>query len=104
MLVFDTLMYSEKLQAVGVTKEQAKVQAEALKEAFETHMATKQDLKELELRLNAELQLVKQEVKQVELRLSAEIALVKAEVNLLKWMTGLVLGGIIALIVKTFFA
>ena len=49
--IFDTLGYFEKLKAVGVPEEQAKVQAGALRELIEDKLATKQDLKELEYRL-----------------------------------------------------
>ncbi len=62
---FDTLGYFEKLKAAGFTEEQAKVQAEMLREhaeaqnaavqkildSREKELATKTDLKELELRL-----------------------------------------------------
>lgn len=55
MLVFDTLGYSEKLQNVGFTPQQAKVQAETIREILDTNLATKQDLKEMELILRREL-------------------------------------------------
>lgn len=50
-LIFDTLRYANKLIEVGFTKEQAEVQAETLAEIIDERLATKQDLKELELRL-----------------------------------------------------
>ncbi len=53
--IFDTLGYFEKLKAVGVPEEQAKVQAGALRELIEDKLATKQDLKELEYRLTIRL-------------------------------------------------
>jgi lipid II:glycine glycyltransferase (peptidoglycan interpeptide bridge formation enzyme) len=37
-------------------------------------------------------------------RLDKELAVVKAQIELLKWMNGLVIAGVIALIIKTFFA
>ena len=52
---FDTLGYFEKLKAVGVPEEQAKVQTEALREIIEDRLATKQDLRELEARLDIKL-------------------------------------------------
>ena len=54
---FDTLMYAKKLKAAGFTEEQAEVQAEALSDIIEERLATKQDLKELELRLKHDLTL-----------------------------------------------
>ncbi len=49
--VFDTLKYFDKLKAAGFTEEQAKVHAETLRELVDSTLATKRDLKELELRL-----------------------------------------------------
>ena len=37
-------------------------------------------------------------------RLDKELAVVKAQIDLLKWMNGIVIAGVLALIVKTFFA
>jgi hypothetical protein len=60
---------------------QAEAISEAFKEAQQTNLgvlATKADLKELELRINAQL-------------------------LLLKWMMGFILAGIVSLILKAFF-
>jgi len=54
---FNTLAYAKKLKAAGFTDEQAEIQAEALSEIIEERLATKQDLKELELRLKHDLTL-----------------------------------------------
>ena len=54
---FDTLAYAKKLKAAGFTETQAEVQAEALSQIIEERLATKQDLKELELRLKHDLTL-----------------------------------------------
>ena len=37
-------------------------------------------------------------------RLDKELAVVKAQIDPLKWMNGLVIAGVLALIIKTFFA
>jgi hypothetical protein len=37
-------------------------------------------------------------------RLDKELAVVKAQIELLKWMSGIVIAGVLALIIKTFFA
>lgn len=49
--IFDTYEYVKKLKSVGVTEQQAEVQAEALKNVIEHELTTKRDLKELEIRL-----------------------------------------------------
>jgi hypothetical protein len=36
-------------------------------------------------------------------RLDKELAVVKAQIDLLKWMNGIVIAGVLALIIKTFF-
>jgi hypothetical protein len=77
-ITFDTLKFVEKLRAGGVPEEQAKAEAEALvtafSEAMDSQLATKTDINRLE-----------------------------RELVVIKWMVGLVLGGILALILKAFF-
>ena len=63
---FDTLGYLEKLKAVGVPEEQAKVQVEALRELVDDRLATKADL----LATKTELQ---QQMKELEYRLTIRL-------------------------------
>lgn len=51
VIAFDTLAYAKKLKAAGFTEQQAEVQAEAMAEWVNEQLATKRDLKELEMRL-----------------------------------------------------
>lgn len=53
---FDTLGYFEKLKAAGFSEEQARVQANAMREVIEERLATKADLAQLEERLTNEMQ------------------------------------------------
>lgn len=53
---FDTLGYFEKLKAAGVAEEQAKVQADALREIVEDKIATKRDLRDVETALRRDMQ------------------------------------------------
>ncbi|MBF0176509.1 MAG: DUF1640 domain-containing protein [Magnetococcales bacterium] len=76
---FDTHAYVKKLRAVGFTEEQAEVQAETLSSIFKTNLdelATRRDLKELELTIKAELR--------------KDIETAKAET--IKWMFGVAAG------------
>lgn len=77
-ITFDTLKFVEKLKAAGVPEAHAKAEAEALvlafSEAMDSQLATKVDINRLE-----------------------------RELLVLKWMVGLVLGGIVALVLKAFF-
>ena len=50
-ITFDTLAYAKKLIAAGFTQQQAEVQAQALVEIVDEHLATKYDLKEMEQRI-----------------------------------------------------
>ena len=80
-LLFDTLAYAKKLKAVGFTEEQAEVQAEVqaeeLAKVIDENLATKQDLKELELRLKHDLTI------RIGAMMSASIAIIVALVKLL---------------------
>ena len=83
-IAFDTLTYAKRLREVGVPEEQAEVQAEALAEIIDERLATKQDMKEMELSL-------KRDMKELEMRLTirlggmmaVSIAIVAALVKLL---------------------
>jgi len=76
-VTFDTLKYSKKLVEAGYTQQQAEaaaeVQKDVLNEALDATLATKEDIRRLEL-----------------------------ELAVVKWMLGTVLGGIIALLIKAF--
>ncbi|MBC8417578.1 MAG: hypothetical protein ISS67_04490 [Desulfobacterales bacterium] len=74
---FNTLAYAKKLKAAGFTEEQAEVQAEAFAEIIEEKLATKRDLKEMELRLKHDLTL------RLGAMLAASIAIVATLVKLL---------------------
>ncbi len=76
---FDTHKFIRKLEAAGLSMQQAEAIADAVKEAQgEADLVTKKDLQ-------------------------IELAPIKSDLLLAKWMTGIVLGGIIALVLKAFF-
>lgn len=80
-IVFDTHKMIKKLKESGFNEIQAEALSEAFKEAQQTSiedLATKRDLRELELKLTG-------------------------EITLLKWMMGFVLAGIVSLVLKAFF-
>ena len=83
-VTFDTLAYVKKLKSAGVPEKQAEVQAETFAEIFEERIATKQDLKELELALKHDLANIKSEIiKWVAGMLVAQAAIVATLVKLL---------------------
>lgn len=61
-LTFDTLKFVEKLERAGVSREQAKAEAEALAEVLDTggiqELATHKDLKAMEDRFNGKFTLL----------------------------------------------
>ncbi|WP_418764650.1 peptidase M23 [Mailhella sp.] len=79
---FDALAYFEKLKEAGVPEAQAKVQAAAFREftaiqdeRAKQELATKADLRETELRLQAEIEKVRADIE-------------KVKYDLLKWQIG----------------
>jgi len=67
-LAFDTLEFAKKLKAANFTADQAEALAAALAGMVEERLATKQDLKELEARLEARM-------REMELRLRHDLTL-----------------------------
>lgn len=70
---FDTRAYVKKLQAVGFSEEQAETLATTQAELIDERLATKHDLKELEILLNNDIKKLetslKRDIKELELRL-----------------------------------
>ncbi len=78
-VTFDTLKFVKKLEASGINPQQAEAIAEAYRDASnDQELVTKKDLQ-------------------------IELAPMKADLQMNKWMNGIMLGGIIALILKAFF-
>jgi hypothetical protein len=78
------LAYVKKLRSAGVPEKQAEIQAETFAEILEERVATKQDLKELELALKHDLANIKAEIiKWVAGMLVAQAAIVATLAKLL---------------------
>ncbi|SMF96156.1 hypothetical protein SAMN02949497_3541 [Methylomagnum ishizawai] len=85
-ITFDTLKFVETLKAHGLPEEQAKGIAEAFRDATgEAELATKRDLKEARLEIDTKFERA------------------FGELTLIKWMLGILLGGVVALVLKAFF-
>lgn len=107
---FDTLTYARKLEQAGFTRDQAEVQAFAMREIIEDKLATKADLERVRLELQRDIEIsradldakvemakaelktdiekVRGEVKETEARLTEKLESNKHEI--LKWITGMV--------------
>jgi hypothetical protein len=79
--MLDTLKFSKRLQEAGFTAHQAEAQAQALWEAIEGTVATKQDLREVETRLNGRID-------SLEARMDGRFKEVDGRFRLLYWMVG----------------
>jgi hypothetical protein len=87
-IAFDTLKYAKTLKAAGVDEKQAEAHAEAMREVQDSQLkelATKGDLREMKLEINA------------------EITKIHGELATLRWGMAITVGGIITLILKSFF-
>jgi hypothetical protein len=80
-VTFDTLELVDKLKTAGFSPEQAESDVRVIAEA-QQDLVTKQYLDHA---------------------LARELAPIRTELAVLKWMMGLVIGGLIALIIKGFF-
>src|SRR4051794_25765837 len=106
-VVFDTHTWIKRLKEAGFTEEQAEAEVSLVREALAVNLkdlATKQDLRELELRLEAKLKdtesRLEAKLKDTESRLEAKIAAVqqelagqKTDIGWLKWLTGAIAVG-----------
>jgi len=106
-VAFDTLELARKLEAAGFEHEPAADTdiAEAMAEAMATaELATKADIREAELRLDARITAVEAKIRESELRLEAklEARLGELKADILKWVAGLLLAqaAVIATLVK----
>ena len=89
-MTFDSLGYFEKLKAAGFTEEQAKVQANAMREVIEERLATKADLIQLEERLRNEIRKMESEMQKLELRMTLKLgAMLAASVALVSTLVKL---------------
>ena len=78
-ITFDTHKFIRKLKDVGFEEKQAEALTEALLSAIEdSELVTRKDLQ-------------------------IELAPIKSDLSVVKWMLGLLLGGVAALILKGFF-
>lgn len=87
-VAFDTHAFVKQLRESGFEEAQAEALVEAFRKAQEVHLeelATRYDLKELELKIDNKLEAI------------------KGEINLIKWMMGILLAGTVSLILKAFF-
>ncbi|MEO1750862.1 coiled-coil domain-containing protein [Thiofaba sp. EF100] len=85
-IAFDTHKFVRKLEAAGFTPQQAEAVAEALKDAsMEAEVATKRDVERLEAKMDMRFEQI------------------NGKMTLMQWMLGLLLGGVVMLLLRSFF-
>lgn len=131
-IAFDTLKFANRLKQAGVPPQQAEAEAAAFAEVLEisfkelvtkedlrlTKEELRRDLKDLEMRMEAKIDQLEAKfnikIDKLEVKFDTRIDKLEAKVDrldtrltgeltLIKWMLGLLLGGVLALILKTFF-
>ncbi|CAN5305676.1 hypothetical protein BH10PSE19_BH10PSE19_03860 [soil metagenome] len=91
-IVFDTLAYAKKLEAHGVTVEQAEAHAEALADVFETFSAkisTKPETQDAVGKLSNEIAILRKDMEVGFAKVDAKISDLKTE--MIKWGLGIAL-------------
>jgi len=92
-VTFDTHKFVKTLEEAGVPELQAEAFSTAVRESHEAaELATKGDLRELELRLDTRFG-----------HIDTRFEKVHGEMLLLKWMLGLLIAGVASLVLKAFF-
>ena len=90
-ITFDTHKFIKTLEGAGIPENQAEAMVKATQESLQSAF----DYRELA---------TKGDIKEATHALELKIERINAEITLLKWMNGLIIGGIITLIIKSFFA
>jgi hypothetical protein len=113
-ITFDTFKFMRRLMDAGIPENQDEAISEAIQETHATQwseMAAKRDLKELEGQLSTKADMAKVEVqvlelkrdiKELELRIAADMAKIHGELATARWGIAIIVGLVIALILKSF--
>ena len=80
-LTFDTHAFVKELTQAGMPEELAEVLARSQATLIDEKLATKQDLKELELRLKRDIQELKRDMKELETRLVRDMQEMEANLK-----------------------
>lgn len=109
--LFDTHKFVRKLKGAGFNEEQAEALTDAVRESqTSADLATKQDVTELEQRVDSKFGLLLNEIRDLRndnvlLRkdMDSKFDILRTEMAAMKWGLGIIAAGIMAILVKTFF-
>nr|WP_201743562.1 DUF1640 domain-containing protein [Xylella fastidiosa] len=99
-VAFDTLKFANRLKTAGVPAAHAEAEAEALAEVLEINL---KGLAESESKNGKALARLEADMKEGFAQVNTRFAEIKGEMLLLKWMLGVLVAGVAALIIKAFF-
>ena len=102
-VLFDTLEYVRKLERAGVPAQQAEAQPEALADALGSAVATRDDLRAMETRLETRIASVEAKVDKLDARVDrvdARLDKLVGSVDLLKWLFGFLAATNIAMVLR----
>lgn len=117
-VAFDTLKFANRLKTAGVPAAHAEAEAEALAEVLEINLKglaeseskngkalarLEADMKEGFAQVNTRFAQVEKNMDQRFAQVDTRFAEIKGEMLLLKWMLGVLVAGVAALIIKAFF-
>ncbi len=117
-VAFDTLKFANRLKTAGVPAAHAEAEAEALAEVLEINLQglaeseskngkalarLEADMKEGFAQVNTRFAQVEKNMDQRFAQVNTRFAEIKGEMLLLKWMLGVLVAGVAALIIKAFF-
>jgi len=103
-VTFDTLKFVDTLEQAQLPRDQARAIAAAVQSSQQTaDLATKTDLREYESALKSDLRELEHRIDTRFTRVEGDLALVRKDFDNLRWTVRLVLGGVIALLVRSFF-
>jgi hypothetical protein len=92
-ITFDTHKFIRKLRDAGFDERQAEGISDAIQSVDIGHdLATRRDV-----------ETVRQEIRELELRMDTKLETVCGDMKAMKWMLGVIVAGVIALVMKSFF-
>jgi Protein of unknown function (DUF1640) len=94
-LAFDTHASVKKLKEAGFTEQQAEAQVQVFSEIIESNLATKQDLKEVEIALKQDSASLKRDIELLCAENKCDLAETKGEI--IRWMAGFIIGAVVAM-------
>ena len=95
MPTFNTLEYTEELEAAGVPPSQAKAHAKALLQIIDTNLATKADIAKIEQTIKELETSTNQKIKELETSLKHDIELLRTEIKAMEQRLTIRLGGML---------